>query len=136
MKQGEGRDVAHDLYVYQQMTYQEIATRCDRTEKTIRDWSEKGGWRAERERLMSVRISTHEKLHKVVDVIAASIIADQEAGREPSPQRILALNKIAVTLKSLYQYEGNVTTEAAKEVGGIKATPEDIALRVRELLGV
>lgn len=138
MKQGEGRDVAHDLYVYELMTFDEIAQRTGRTEKTIRKWATEGGWREERERLMTAKTKLHEKLYTLTHKIADKFIEDYDKGDEPSSHRMHAFTNILRMLKNAYSYEDELAsaeTEAAR-VEQPKASPEELVDRVREVLGV
>jgi hypothetical protein len=105
MKQGEGREDARRMYVEQQMTFDEIALRLDRSDKTIRVWAEDGGWKAARDEYLKTRITTHEKLHTLIIRLADRMTKDCEGENEISPQSLLALNKLIISVKSLYQYE-------------------------------
>lgn len=135
MRHGEGKEHAHDLYVHQHMTFDEIAKRLNRSDKTIRSWADADGWREERDRLFDYRKNTHEKLHKVVDMIAERILTDVQDGNETPPSVYFALNKLAVTMKNLYNYEGGIEDDQQTTGQKEKTTPEEIARRVREVLG-
>jgi uncharacterized protein YjcR len=134
MKQGEGKDIAHDLYVYQQMTYDEIASRTGRSEKTIRTWSSEGDWSGERERELRTRVHVHEKLHTLVQKLTDRMIKDCDAQTELSPQSLHALTNLVNSMHKLYQYEGDKQADAATD-SSEKLTPDAIADRVKELLG-
>jgi predicted transcriptional regulator len=134
VKQGEGRDLAHELYVYQQMTFEEIARRIGRSDKTVRVWADEGNWREERERDLTARQNVHEKLHVLVQKITDRMILDCEKDNELSPQSLHALTNLLAALNRAYKYEmedakADDTTE--KQV----LSPEDIVSRVREILG-
>lgn len=135
MKHGEGMERAHDLYVYQQMTFDEISSRVGRTEKTIRKWADDGGWRDERDRLFEHSKNVHEKLYRLVDAITERMISDLTGENPLSPQSVHALTGLVNSMKSLYKYEGDVEGDLLSDQPKEKATPEDIARRVREVLG-
>lgn len=134
MKQGEGRDLAHDLYVYQQMTFDEIARRTNRSDKTIRVWADEGNWREERERDLTARQNVHEKLHVLVQRITDRMISDCETQQELSPQSLHALTNLIAAMNRAYQYE---TGEAKEENTPAKQelSPDEIVSKVREILG-
>ncbi|MFA5751108.1 MAG: hypothetical protein WC898_02350 [Candidatus Paceibacterota bacterium] len=135
MKQGEGKDVAHDYYVYQQMTFDEIARRIGRSDKTIRVWADEDGWREERERNLRARVNVHEKLHTLVQKITDRMILDCDSATELSPQSLHALTNLVNSMNSLYKYEGNVAENIADDNPKAAASADEIAERVREILG-
>ena len=135
MKHGEGMERAHDLYVYQQMTFDEISSRVSRTEKTIRKWADDGGWREERDRLFEHSKNVHEKLYLLVDAITDRLIRDVKSDSPLSSHSVQSLTKLVNSMKSLYKYEGDVEEEQNADQPKSKTTPEDLARRVREVLG-
>jgi predicted transcriptional regulator len=112
MKHGEGRDVARQLYVEQQMTFDEIARHIGRSDKTVREWADAEGWKKEREEFLAQRIRTHEKLHSLIGKLTDRMINDCTGENEISPQSLLALNKLVTTVKNLYQYESTMKQTA------------------------
>lgn len=135
MKQGEGKDVAHDYYVYQQMTFDEIARRIGRAEKTVRLWADGGGWREERERNLRARVNVHEKLHTLVQKLTDRMISDCDAQTELSPQSLHALTNLVNSMNRLYKYEGDVAENSLDASDKPQASPEEIVDKVREILG-
>lgn len=128
MKQGEGREDARRMYVEQQMTFDEIALHLDRSDKTIRVWAEDGQWKPARDEYLKTRITTHEKLHTLIIKLTDRMITDCAGQNEISPQSLLALNKLIVSVKSLYQYESTVkqTSDAGKPRDQEGLTPETL----------
>jgi uncharacterized protein YjcR len=134
MKHNEGRDAAHDLYVYQQMTFDEIAKRLGHSDKTIRNWADADGWREERERDFSARRNVHEKLHTLVQKITDRMITDCDAQNELSPQSLHALTNLIAAMNRAYKYETD-EADAGEPAQKPSSSPEDIVARVREILG-
>jgi predicted transcriptional regulator len=108
MKQGEGKDMARQMYVEQQMTFDEIAKRVGRSDKTVRTWAEEGEWKTARIELLDQKVKTHEKLHVLVTKLTDRMIADCSGENEISPQSLHALTNLVNAIKGLYVYEGSV----------------------------
>ncbi len=138
MKHGEGRDKAFEMYVYHQMTFDEIARQTGRTEKTIRKWADDGGWREKRDRDLTARITIHEQLHTFLQKLTEKTISDCAAGEDVSFQRIHAINSLAKTISTLYKYERTEATNAdadnkEQSVNGL--SPEKLA-KIEKMLNI
>jgi predicted transcriptional regulator len=112
MKQGEGKDVARQLYVEQQMTFDEIARHIGRSDKTVRTWADEENWKGAREQLLEQKVKTHEKLHVLVDKLTDRMISDCTGQEALSPQSLHALTNLVNAIKGLYVYEGQVKKQA------------------------
>jgi hypothetical protein len=136
MKHGEGKDQARELYIYQQCTFDEIAQRIGRSDKTVREWASAENWCQQRETMLQTKIRVHEKLHTLVDKLADRMISDcNQEGTELSPQSLHALTNLITAMNSSYKYEAAKPDETAPGDQSQKATPDEIAAKVRELLG-
>ncbi|HEX2957726.1 MAG TPA: phage terminase small subunit-related protein [Chitinispirillaceae bacterium] len=134
MRHGEGKDEARELYVHQQMTFDEIAKRIGRSDRTVRDWATEDNWKQERQDFLKTRISVHEKLHKLVEQLTDRMIDDCTTGATLSPQSMHALTNLVTAMNNLYKYEDK--KQADIETPDKSAvTPEQIAERVREIMG-
>lgn len=112
MRHGEGKDEARELYVNQHYTFDEIARRIGRSDKTVRTWAEEDGWKQSRESLFQDKKTIHEKLHQVADSLASRIIQDANDGSPLSPQAIHALSNIVAIMNDSYAYAAKAKTEA------------------------
>lgn len=137
MKHGEGKEEARELYVHQQMTFEEIAARIGRTEKTIRTWAANENWKQSRTEVMRTWNKTREKLQLLIDRLADRMVRDSESDTELSPQSIHALTNLVSATKNLYTYEAKAKAdgEIENENSQLQLTPEQIAERVREIMG-
>lgn len=137
MQHGEGKEQAHDLYVYEHCTFEEVASRTGRSDKTIRNWAEADGWKEERERLFQVRRTTHEKLHVVVDALADRLVVSLNNPEADIPaQSVHALTGLISSLDRLYKYEkAGADAAEASDVSDRQSSPDDIVRKVREILG-
>lgn len=134
MRQGEGKEDAREMYVHQQMTFDEIAKRLGRSDKTIRDWATDGNWKVARQDYLKKRISVHDKLHELVEQITDRMITDCQTGAELSPQSLHALKNLVTAMGSLYKYEDKKQAEI-ESPEKTETTPELLAERVREIMG-
>lgn len=134
MRHGEGKDEAREMYVHQQMTFDEIARHLGRSDKTIRGWAAEGDWKVERQDFLKTRISVHEKLHKLVEQLTDRMIDDCTTGATLSPQSMHALTNLVTAMNNLYKYEDKKQSENDTPDKSA-ATPEQIAERVREIMG-
>jgi predicted transcriptional regulator len=136
MRHGEGKEEARELYVCQQMTFDEIASRVGRTEKTVRAWAEADGWKQARGEMISMRSGTVEKLQTLVDKVADRMIRDCDAAAELSPQSLHALTNLVTAIKNYYTYDSKAKAEeSAAAPPESAATPEEIAERVAAIMG-
>lgn len=117
MRHGEGKDLARDMYVNYQYTFNEIAKRIGRSDKTVREWAIEGNWKQTREEMLQSKIRVHEKLHLLVNKIADRMIIDCDSSEPISPQTLHALKNLVQVMNSSYAYEGKVKqqTEQSEE---------------------
>lgn len=134
MKHGEGMDVARDLYIHEAMSFDEIARRIGRSDKTIRVWAEKGGWKERREALLLSKGSVHEKLYTVIDRLADSVIRDCDGGNELDAGRLYTLKGLIDSMAKLQRYEKDEGAES-DEPQKNELTPEELAAKVAEVMG-
>ncbi|MCL2689057.1 MAG: hypothetical protein FWE57_04320 [Chitinispirillia bacterium] len=134
MRHGEGKEAARELYCYQQMTFDEIAERIGRSEKTIRSWATAEGWKQQRDDVIKSQASTREKLHTLVDHITDRMIKDCKGENDLSPQSLHALTNLIGAIKNLYTYESKAKSEEP-EAPQEQTSPEEIARRVAEIMG-
>jgi homoserine dehydrogenase len=134
MKHGEGKDEARDLYCFQQCTFDEIAQRIGRSEKTVRAWAAADGWKQAREDVVASQTSTRAKLHALIDKVTDRMIRDCETGEDLSPQSLHALTNLVTATKNLFSYESKAKSEEPA-ADAPAATPEDIAARVAAIMG-
>jgi predicted transcriptional regulator len=134
MKHGEGKDEARDLYCFQQCTFEEIAQRTGRSEKTIRTWAEADGWKQTRADVVASQTSTRAKLHTLIDKVTDRMIRDCETGADLSPQSLHALTNLVTATKNLFTYESKAKSEEPA-TAETQVSAEDIAAKVAEIMG-
>jgi len=137
MKHGEGKEQAHDMYVYEYCTFDEIAKRTGRSDKTIRNWADAEGWHEERERLFQRRRSTHEKLHGVVDALTDRLVDSIKNSENEIPaQSIHALTGLLSKLDSLYKYEKSVSADNSDETEKRDGLADDTIEKIERQLNL
>ena len=134
MKHGEGKDIARELYIYQQCTFDEIAKRIGRSDKTIREWAIAENWRDQRDKMMKSKIQVHEKLYALINKVADRMISDCDTDQPMSPQTIHGLTNLISAMNSSYKYEAS-TDKVEPDQEKQDTSPEALAAKVRELLG-
>jgi hypothetical protein len=125
---------AERLYVTEQCTIAEIASRLRIAERSVRNWKEKGRWDEKRQAYLSSRRAFHEELYEFGQHLLRKIREDEDAGREVAPHRYHALMSICPNLTKIRDYEEVAKQRAEKPRAG---SPEKDAVKaVREVLGL
>jgi uncharacterized protein YjcR len=140
MRHGEGRDIAERYYIEYQMCFAEIAEQVGRSEKTIRNWADAGGWREKRQKLLRTKLSTHEKLHDLVNALVDKTHDDVMSGEQVDTGRLYSIVNLAKTINGIYKYE-EAQGQAAREKerserqqsGGLS---EDVLAQLEKQLGI
>lgn len=104
---------AERLYVTENMTISEIASRLNLGEKTIRLWKEEGDWEKKRLQYLKEKQSFAEELFVFARKLAYSIINDWEKGEKVDTGRLYALARIIPLVMKAKDFES--TLESAKE---------------------
>jgi hypothetical protein len=141
MKHGEGKDVAEQLYIQYQLSFDEIAARIGRCEKTVRLWADEGGWREKRQAFIRTQLSTHERLYDLVNKLIDKAQQDLESGDvDVGVGRLHAINNLSKSLKDMYRYEDDRVTKRKEEErserqqsGGLS---DDILQKLEKQLGI
>jgi transposase len=68
-------------YISENMSFDEIASRYPVSEKTLRNWAEKGNWQDRRKAYRTKQATLNEKLHNFVDKLMDTILDDWNNGR-------------------------------------------------------
>lgn len=128
-------DVAEQMFVFQNMTREEIAKRLKLSDKTVREWAKEHGWEEKKKQLLECKRATHQELYELVRMLTSGLRQDQADGKEISWQRISALKGLIDSLNITKKYEDAVTTE--KDAKEQKAdSPEALTAQVHEILGL
>ena len=96
---------AERLYVVEQCTISEIASRLKLGEKTVRLWKEEGDWDRKRKQFLSERQSLAEELFVFARKLARSIMDDWDKGEKVDPGRLYALARLLPLILKVKDYE-------------------------------
>lgn len=106
---------AERLYVIEQCTIAEIASRLKLSEKTIRLWKEEGDWERKRAQFLKEKQSLAEELYVFARKLARSIMDDWEKGEKVDPGRLYALARILPLIIRVKDFE-SATLEKKEKI--------------------
>lgn len=118
---------AERLYVIDQCTMGEIASRLRIHEKTVANWKEEGDWENKRRNHLSGKQAFHEELYDFTRKLMRSISEDLDSGNKIDPGRMFAFNNLVGRLKNVKEYEDIVSQrEKDAEKKGSEGLTEDV----------
>ena len=112
---------AERLYVIEQCTFAEIASRLKVNEKTVRSWKEEGDWDTKRLQYLKSKQSFHEELYTFARLLLKNIREDMEAGKQVDANRLYTLTRMIPQLVKVKDYE----EIARKAEGGTDKQPSN-----------
>ncbi|MCK9372587.1 MAG: hypothetical protein M0P91_05275 [Sulfuricurvum sp.] len=128
---------AERLYVIDQCTMGDIASRLRIHEKTVANWKEEGDWENKRRNHLSGKQAFHEELYDFSRKLMQSIKADMDADKEVSPGRFFALTKMLPMLIKTKDYEEIIARkEKEEEKKGSGSITEETMRLIEEELGI
>lgn len=96
---------AERLYVVEQCTISEIASRLKLGEKTVRLWKEEGDWERKKAQFLKEKQSLSEELFVFARKLARSIMDDWDKGEKVDPGRLYALARILPLIMKAKDFE-------------------------------
>lgn len=124
---------AERLYVVEQMTLAEIATRLRICERTVRAWKDEGKWDERRKQLVSSKEAFHAELYEFARKLMRSIKDDMDAGEKVDAGRLYTFSRILPTITKVKEYEDQVAGAEPKDLGKTMSE-EDIVKAVQKAL--
>jgi uncharacterized protein YjcR len=126
---------AERLYVIEQMTFSEIASRLKLNEKTLSSWKSMGDWETKRKKYIQSKLSFHEELYEFSRKLMESIKSDIDRQEKVDPGRLYALARILPLITKVKDYEDVITKSEEKEQN--KGLTKDlVSLIEAEVLGI
>lgn len=124
---------AERLFVVEQMTLAEIASRLNVCERTLITWKADGDWENRRKQLLAQKQSFHEELYGFARKLMKSISEDMDKGEKPDAGRMYTLSRLLPGLTKVKEYEDKVSDGKPQE----KTLDPDEAVRIvqKALLG-
>jgi hypothetical protein len=123
---------AERLYVIEQCSLAEIASRLGVAERSIRNWKERGGWDEKRRGYLASRKGFHEELYEFARELLASVRRDMSEGKEVAASRLYALLRLLPNLVRVQDYERVAAKAKPDSKDGF--TPEELAKLINEQL--
>jgi uncharacterized protein YjcR len=105
---------AERLYIVEQCTIAEIASRLKLGEKTVRLWKEEGDWDTKRKQFLKERQSLAEELFVFARKLARSIMDDWDKGEKVDQGRLYALARLLPMILKVKDYEANLSEKEEK----------------------
>lgn len=93
------------LYVQNRMTFEQIGERIGVSERTLRTWAKDGDWSDRRESIEEVRSKSHDKLHRVMDLLLDKAIQALDEDKEPNQAQLNFIRAMSPSLVRLQSYE-------------------------------
>ncbi|GAB4327321.1 MAG: hypothetical protein Kow0037_00780 [Calditrichia bacterium] len=129
---------AERLYVVEQLTLAEIASRIPVAERTLRLWKEEGDWGRKRLQYLQGKKAFHEELYQFARKLMKSIQEDLEAGKKVDPGRMYAFTRMLPLITKIKDYEDQLLQpENDKDNLPAKGLTDDILQIIeKEVLGI
>lgn len=126
---------AQRMYVVEQMTIDEISSKLELNEKTIRRWKQRYDWDYKKENYINSKSMFHEELYNFARKLMTSIEADMDNKEKIDPGRMFAFTKMLPLITKIKDYEDSVSKKQTEgENKGI--TPDFVKLIETEILGM
>lgn len=107
---------AERLYVVEQCTITEIASRLNLAEKTVRLWKEEGNWEHKRLQFLKEKQAFSEELYVFARKLARSIMDDWDRGQKVDTGRLYALAKILPLILKTRDFELSIQDSKKEDV--------------------
>lgn len=127
---------AERLYISEQMTLLEIASRLDVAERTLRNWKSEGGWDDKRARFLTDRQSLHEELYEFTRSLMRNIKEDFEENKQVDAGRLYTLTRLLAHIQKVKNYEDEVQTTGTEQKPGQESLSEETLRKIEELMGL
>ena len=126
---------AERLYVIEQMTINEIASKLRLNEKTVRIWKNMGGWETKRKKYLKSKLSFHEELYEFSRKLMTSIKDDLEAGEKVDSGRLYTFTRLLPLITKVKEYE-DIAAQSDEKEQNKGLTKDLVSLIEAEVLGI
>jgi hypothetical protein len=126
---------AERLYVYEQMTVDEIALRLNLGSRTVRNWKDENSWDIKKKNYIKSKQAFHEELYEFARKLMHSIKEDLDNGEKVDPGRMYAFTRMLPLITKIKEYEDIASRKEQKQDN--KGLTEDIVKLIEEeVLGI
>lgn len=99
---------AERLYVEEQMTIEEIASRFNVSVRTLKSWKKDNDWTIKRKEFLDAKYTYHQDLYAYSHEMLSSINEDQAGGRKISTGRLYSFARMVDTFSKHQKYEEKI----------------------------
>jgi hypothetical protein len=136
MKKAQYFAEAERLYIVEQNTINEIASRLKLGEKTVRLWKEEGQWEEKRKQHLAQKESFHEELYGFARFLMSKIKEDMNDNVKVDPGRLYTFARILPLITKVKDYEDIVGKDQSKPAFDKNAVPDSLIDLIRkEVMG-
>lgn len=126
---------AERMFVVEQMTLDEIASRTQTNERTIRKWKEEGDWDSKKKLYLKSKQMFHEELYDFARKLMKGIKEDIEKGEKVDSGRMYAFTKMLPMIVKVKEYE-DIKTKREDKDDKKGLTDDIVAIIEQEVLGI
>lgn len=123
---------AERLYVIEQCTLADIASRLGVCARTLQNWKTKGDWDVKRRGYLASRSSFHEELYEFGKDLLAKIRKDMAESKDIPTGQLYALLRLLPNLIKVKDYEAVATPTADEK----STSPEDTTRDIQDILSL
>jgi hypothetical protein len=117
------------------MTIEEIASRLQLGERTVRYWKDDNGWDDKKKKYIQSKTAFHEELYEFAKKLMHTIKQDLDKGEKIDPGRMYAFTRMLPLITKIKEYEDvAVKKEKTQESKGL--TEDVIKFIEKEVLGM
>ncbi|MDD3012604.1 MAG: hypothetical protein PHC34_02750 [Candidatus Gastranaerophilales bacterium] len=126
---------AERMYVVSQMTIEEIASRSNSNERTVRRWKEEGDWDTKKSQFIISKQMFHEELYEFARKLMSGIKDDLDKGEKVDTGRMYAFVRMLPMILKVKEYEDiSAKKEEKEDKKGL--TQDIVAIIEQEVLGL
>jgi len=123
------------MYVVNLMTIEEIASRANSNERTVRRWKEEGDWDTKKKQYLLSKQLFHEELYEFARKLMNGIKDDLDTGEKVDTGRMYAFIRMLPMILKVKEYEDiSAKKENTDEKKGL--TQDIISIIEQEVLGI
>jgi len=123
------------MYVVNQMTLEEIASRINSNERTVRKWKTEGDWDTKKSQYLISKQMFHEELYEFARKLMSGIREDLENDKKVDTGRMYAFTRMLPMILKVKEYEDiSLKKEKSEDKKGL--TQDIVAIIEQEVLGL
>ncbi len=126
---------AERLFVIEQMTIDEIASRLNLGSRTVRNWKDQHDWDSKKKNYLKSKQAFHEELYEFARKLMYSIKDDLDNGEKVDAGRMYTFTRMLPLITKIKEYE-DVAVKKEKKQENKGLTKDIVELIEQEVLGL